>query len=665
MIQQIRHEHPDDDQPLPARMVNEYCYCPRLFYLEYVDGLFAHNADTVGGVARHARVDKAADELPAGGADAKKARSSRSRKKSAVADSESAAPADAANQPPSAPEPIHARSVTLASERYGVLAKLDLVEADGDLATPVDYKAGAPRKLEDGSLGAWEPEQVQLCIQALVLREHGYRCEEGILFFWKTRQRVRIPMDAALVELTERMISGARDLIASRRIPPPLVDSPKCPRCSLVGICLPDETNARELRAAGPNGERCSQLRLFDSDLSEEFAAARGADGQDSFRQLVTARDDRRPLYLNTQGLSVGKSGEVLQVRDKARVIQEARLRDVNQVNLFGSIQVSTQAIQGLLQAEIPLIYFSMGGWFYGMTQPVGLKNILWRREQFRLADSNRFCLALAKQLVLGKLKNQRTMLMRNHIEPPAEALRALKALQFEAQRVGTLGELLGIEGAGARAYFQSFAGMLKLGESEGEARGHGGDGRVQEHARDEVAAGHDAERRATLQAERGGEAWRRFDFAGRNRRPPRDPLNALLSLGYSLLTKDLTITCAAVGLDPYLGFYHQPRFGRPALALDLMEPFRPLIVDSAVLSAVNQRMVTLDHFVAAGNAVALTAEGRKAFFLAYEQRMDSLVTHPNFGYRVSYRRMLEIQTRLLARLLLGEIWTYPVFVTR
>ena len=155
------------------------------------------------------------------------------------------------------------------------------------------------------------------------------------------------------------------------------------------------------------------------------------------------------------------------------------------------------------------------------------------------------------------------------------------------------------------------------------------------------------------------------FDFDGRNRRPPRDPVNALLSLGYSLLAKDLTITAAGVGLDPYLGFYHQPRFGRPALALDLMEPFRALIVDSAVLSAINQRMVTERHFQSAGDAVALTAEGRKAFFGAYEQRMDQLVTHPLFGYRVSYRRMLEIQTRLLARVLLGEIWDYPVFVTR
>jgi CRISPR-associated protein Cas1 len=138
-----------------------------------------------------------------------------------------------------------------------------------------------------------------------------------------------------------------------------------------------------------------------------------------------------------------------------------------------------------------------------------------------------------------------------------------------------------------------------------------------------------------------------------------------MLSLAYSVLAKDLTIACYAVGLDPYLGFYHQPRFGRPALALDLMEPFRPLIADSAVLTAINTRMITERDFVRAGASVALTPNGRKGFFRAFEQRMDTLVTHPIFDYRVSYRRLLEIQARLLARVLDGEIGEYPVFVTR
>lgn len=141
--------------------------------------------------------------------------------------------------------------------------------------------------------------------------------------------------------------------------------------------------------------------------------------------------------------------------------------------------------------------------------------------------------------------------------------------------------------------------------------------------------------------------------------------MNALLSFAYSLLAKDCTIACYAVGFDPMMGFYHQPRFGRPALALDLMEPFRPLIAESAVLSAINNRMVRPKDFLAAGPAVSLTVAGRKGLLHAYELRMDAMVTHPIFDYRVSYRRLLEIQARLLGRFLQNEISTYPVFVTR
>jgi CRISP-associated protein Cas1 len=203
-------------------------------------------------------------------------------------------------------------------------------------------------------------------------------------------------------------------------------------------------------------------------------------------------------------------------------------------------------------------------------------------------------------------------------------------------ENVTSCQSLLGMEGTAARVYFEHFAGMIKPGDQATDP----------------------------LDAMGRPPRWS-FDFKGRNRRPPRDPVNALLSLGYSLLSKDLTVTCQAVGLDPYLGFYHLPRPGRPALPLDLMEPFRPLIVDSTVITAINTRMIYPEHFVAAATGVTCTDAGRKAFFRAYEQRMDTLVTHPLFDYRVSYRRLLEIQTRLLARYITGEIESYPVFMTR
>lgn len=325
----------------------------------------------------------------------------------------------------------------------------------------------------------------------------------------------------------------------------------------------------------------------------------------------------------------MGKSGAVLQVREKETLLQEVRIGEICQVNLMGNVQISTQAVQALCEASVPVCYFSMGGWFYGITIGLNAKNVFLRRSQFRLSGEDYFSLAVARRLVAGKIRNQRTLLQRNHVEPDRRTLSDLKDMADRAEQTGSIEELLGSEGNGARLYFRDFAGMIKLDES----------------GRDTSAMP--------------------FDFETRNRRPPRDPVNALLSLGYSLLAKDLTVACYAVGFDPYIGFYHQPRFGRPALALDLMEPFRPLIVDSAVLTAINTGMITPRDFVRVGGSVALTAAGRKAFFRAYELRMDALVTHPLFDYRVSYRRMLEIQSRLLARVLEGEISEYPVFTTR
>src|SRR5690606_38388532 len=140
------------------------------------------------------------------------------------------------------------------------------------------------------------------------------------------------------------------------------------------------------------------------------------------------------------------------------------------------------------------------------------------------------------------------------------------------------------------------------------------------------------------------GQQFFTFDFTRRNRRPPRDAVNALLSLGYSLLSRDCTVAAHAVGLDPYVRFFHQPRFGRPASALDLMEEFRPLIADSVALTVINNRIIGPGDFVRAGGAVNLSAAGRKRYFSAYEQLMNSTIVHPVFYYQVSYRRALELQ---------------------
>ena len=160
-------------------------------------------------------------------------------------------------------------------------------------------------------------------------------------------------------------------------------------------------------------------------------------------RQLVTPRDDLRPLYLNSQGYKVGKSGEVLQVKDKEQLKQEVRLGEICQVNLMGNVQVSTQAVQTLCEAAIPICYFSQGGWFYGITTGLNSKNIFLRRTQFRLADQEWFARSLARRLVAGKIRNQRTMLQRNHVEPRGESLLGMRQMAEQAERAQSLEELL------------------------------------------------------------------------------------------------------------------------------------------------------------------------------------------------------------------------------
>lgn len=552
---------PADLPLLPARMINEFVYCPRLAYLEWVQAEWADTADTEEGHVRHRRTDKPAGDLPA--------------------------PEELGED-----ERIHARSLTLASERLGLIARIDVIEAECGIVVPIDYKRG---KRPHVAAGAYDPERVQVCVQGLLLEEQGYCCDEGVLYFCESRERVRVPFDDELRSKTHAAIAGLRFIAAGRQIPPPLDDSPKCPRCSLVGICLPDEINFLKRDTVNP-------------------------------RPLAAGRDDGLPLYVQAPRARIGKQAETLKIEIEDETPVTARLIDVSQLVLLGNVGLTTPALHELMRREIPVSWHSYGGWFLGHTTGTGHRNVELRTAQYRASFDPAQCLALARGLVAAKLKNGRTLLRRNWRdgEAPAALLDDLKRQADHAARARGLPELLGIEGSGAAVYFRHLAGALKRGDGEPA-----------------------------------------FDFEARSRRPPTDPVNALLSFAYALLTRTFTITLSAVGLDPYRGFYHQPRYGRPALALDLMEPFRPLLADSAVIQAINNGEVQISDFVRTGSAAALKPEGRKRFIAAFERRLAHEIIHPQFGYRLSYRRLLEVQARLLGRWLLGEIAEYPQFVTR
>ena len=568
---------------IPARMLNEFAYCPRLAYLEWVQGEFADNLETIEGRFGHRRVDRpSTGKVPEPqGEDGNGGNGQEDGSHSEPI------PAEA-----SEPETIHTRSLMLSATKEGLIAKMDLVDVSAGIAVPVDYKRG---RVPDVPGGAWEPEQVQLCAQGLILRENGYLCEGGFLYFIESRRRVSIPFEEPLVDRTRELIARMREMAAAGRIPPPLDDSPKCPRCSLVGICLPDETS------------------LLIDGVDERT--------EKDVRRLMPARDDALPLYVQKQGATLGKSGDQLTVKQRRELVLKAKLLDTSQVCVFGNVQITAQALREISARGIPICHFSYGGWFHALTSSLMHKNVELRIAQSAIAADRARSLELARGFIVGKIKNSRTLL-RRHLQGDAKpTLSRMSRFADQAETAGSAESLLGIEGMAAKEYFAGFARLLKEDQP--------------------------------------------FNIEGRNRRPPRDPVNAMLSFVYAMLAKELTIVLHATGFDPMLGFFHRPRYGRPSLALDLAEEFRTLIGDSVVLTLVNNGEVTPASFLRRAGGVAMTDAGRRAVLAAFERRMNALVTHPLFGYRISYRRVLEVQARLLGRTLLGEIDCYPSFCTR
>jgi CRISPR-associated protein Cas1 len=662
-------------EPLGIRMVNEFVYCPRLFYYEVVEGVFVHNPDTIEGAEAHKRVDTAKPGTLEGGK--KKSGSGKKVAEARLGDGNADGAGEAAVDS-GEPETIHARSVSLFSPQLNVTAKLDLVEGESSVPggamvyTPVEYKKGRPREGDEGR-ELWDADRVQLVLQILLLRENGFPSEEGIVFYKETRQRVVFRPSADDEAWARRMVAESHDA-RTVPMPPPLAHSPKCPRCSLVSICLPDETRmlaAPDDRLLAPFAESQLELGLSGEASREEpelertplleyvlrmpAPGIRRVKADPDMRRLIAPNPETRTLYLNTPGAWVGRSGETITVKEKDKMIGGFLMKDLHHVALFGPVQISTSVVQSLCEAEIPLTYFSTGGWFYGVTRGHTLKNVITRIEQFRTATDPAASLAIARMMIHGKIVNQRTLLMRNHIEPPKDVLHGLKYFAHAALMTTALPQLLGVEGNAASLYFSSFGGMLKVKSRDEPVPGGVSSGDLPSTL---------ADHKTTPPQQVAGSLFP-FYSDSRNRRPPRDPVNALLSLTYSLLAKECTIACHAVGLDPYVGFLHQPRHGRPALALDVMEEFRPLLADSTVITLLNNGMLSENDFVRSAQSAALTPTGRKIVFHAWERRLSDGVTHPLFGYKVSYRRAVELQVRLLAKSLTGEIRSYVPFMTR
>lgn len=596
-------ETPDDkpDDLLPVRMLNEYAYCPRLFHFMHVEGRFVDNHYTIEGRTTHRRVDAVDHVLP----DSDRAALTLQERVNGDLQQLGLLPrlGGAAEDEVADEPPVISRSVPLGSSVLGITAKLDLVSSDGEEAVPVETKRG---RVPDNEERSHEPERVQLMAQGLLLREAGYQCDHGMLYFAASRTRVLVTFTPELESRTRELIEEARRAVDRAELPDPLEDSPKCRGCSLNGICLPDETLALKHAPASP-----------DAELT--------VDGN-PIRRLYPVRDDATPLYVQEPGARVGTSrGSIVVTKDDQK-LATARLQDTSQLVLCGNIGVSAQAIHILAEASIPIVHLSGGHWFYAVTHGQSLRNAFDRAAQFEAARDPARCLAIAKQLVIDKAANQRTLIRRNAPSdaPLDRAIRDIDDYVESVPKAPSIDVLRGIEGSIAARYFSQFGKLLRPRDFDA--------------------------------------SW---DFSTRNRRPPTDPVNALLSFGYSLLAKDMTVALLSEGLDPYWGFYHTPRHGRPALSLDLMEPFRAALVDSAVITAINTGMVCASDFARSQSACLMNTTGRKAFLRAYEARLDQLITHPVFEYRCSWRIVLRLQARLLARWLRGDVPVFTSVTTR
>ena len=328
-------------------------------------------------------------------------------------------------------------------------------------------------------------------------------------------------------------------------------------------------------------------------------------------------------LYVTEQGARIEKEYRRILVTKDDAVLMRVPLVRISHIVLVGRVGVTTPALTTLLDAGVGLSLIGQNGRLRGRLVPPTAKNIPRRHAQYAKGQDADFCLAVSRAIVGGKLRNQRTMARRICRDDPAiddgpiaEITAALKAAEVTPR----LTTLRGEEGRGARAYFHILRQAIP-------------------------------------------EAW---GFTRRARRPPPDPANALLSLGYSLLTQNLMTAAEIVALDPYDGFFHADKHGRPALALDLEEEFRSLIVDSVVLTVINKAILTPGDFhPGPRGGVRLKPDALKAFFRQYGRRIHTRIKHPRLGRRLTYLQCFEIQARTLAKVVEGELDTYLPFLTR
>lgn len=557
-----------DEYLWPARHVAEHAYCPRLFYFMEVEGIDVANADTEAGNLVHRRVHHAG-----------------------------AAPEQFAADPDA---PRKVRGLALTSPSLRLTATLDLAEIEGQVVVPVEYRRGRPRETTPPhapdqmpqTFEPWPTDRVQIGLQVLLLEEAGYRVDRAVVYYAATKQRITVEANEQLRSDALTTLRAAQDCAGGSR-PPPLVNDPRCARCSLQPVCLPDEVNLERNSGGEP-------------------------------RLLWPPSDEGIHLVAQQDGTKIGLKGLALKVSDyEGNVTREIPLAQVESLAIVGAVQLTTQALTALADRCVPVGFMSGAGRLLAVVDPLDSVSAQIRLAQVRVLDQPPRALELAKALVAAKIVNQRVMLLRNGDGVPAGTMDELSHQAEQARNCDNLESLRGHEGQAAAVYFEHFSKMI----------------------RSDVAA--------------------EFDRNGRMRRPPPDPVNATLSMAYTMLTHECVSALRLARLEPAIGALHTCRPGRPALALDLMEPFRPLIADSVAISGFSRDELSQGHFLKTAAGCALTDAGRKSFFGIWGRRMETEVTHPVFGYRLCYRRMLMLHARMISAWLVGDVPSLSFLTTR
>lgn len=492
-------------------------------------------------------------------------------------------------------------TLELASEALGIKGKLDAVQRRSGAWAVVEHKKGKSNK---GA--AWPSDRLQVLAYTLLLAEHlGQEVKEAAIYYHADNKKVRLALEtAAAMAEVQAAVARARELRASLERPPVAVPEKLCRTCSLAPECLPEE---------------------------ERFALS----GTDRPQRLFPPDDDRRIIHLVEQGATVRRDGEQLVVAWPDGTQKLLPGMNIKALVLYGNVQITTQAIHFCAAHDIGVHWLSYSGHYVGALAP-GAGQVQRRNRQYQALQNPNGQIQLARRLVEAKVENQLRYLLRAvrsqpELQQKPEVQQGLTHLRLTLKDLHRLGDpshhreitapqaaeilkqIRGYEGQAGRAYFGLLPYLLKSGRNDFLA------------------------------------------FEGRNRRPPKDPVNALLSFGYALLYRDCVAALLAVGLEPALGFLHTPRSAAYPLALDLMELFRLILWDIPLIGSVNRRQWQKSHFEVTPRQVWLSKEGRRQAIQLYESRKQEKWKHPVLQYSLSYGRTLELEARLLEKEWTGQ----------